>query len=404
MTFTVSAESDIRKIASIQAPSNTHSRPMLSSSKTKKSASEVHSENLSLKEQQQVLIDYTKQLRAKYKKLQDHCLSNKTVKGVDKECPSVTPARAVEDMVPKSEYALLKEEFLKVRKQNEVLLEAKKKDSFLKSQKIQNESLKDELSILKDQLAALHRTQNEHKDTILSEKETLQASLQRKTEEVNECSSQLGQSQQIASKIPELERKLHSLKNELLLRKSAEELLQPKAIAPLVSSNTKENKSNTIDTRQKSNIEAVEDMYADVTIIQISGTKVSLRAGPGVNHSSIMDVQKGTRLIVEAKEGDWYRVSGPTGGRAYVHSDYIKVVSAPKSVGKGVVQSASMEVEPVKPPLPAKPVRRIGSQSSNKDEGSSAVEIPLGGNTSEELAIEKLMKAMSGQFSQGEGQ
>jgi hypothetical protein len=405
MTFTVSAENEIGKKTSIQVSSNTDSRPMLSSTNAKESLSDVHSKNLSLKEQRQVLIDYTKQLRAKYNKLQDDCLSNKAVEKGDKECPSVASSHGIEDLVPKSEFELLNEGFIKVSSENKALREESQKNkSSLKSQSIEIESLKDELSILKDQLASLERTQEEYHNTNFSEKELLQTTLQKKTEEANECSLQLGQSQQIASKIPELERKLHSLKNQLLLRKSAEELLQPQVVAAPVSSNTKEKKSHTVDTRKKTNVETVEEMYADVTIIEISGSKVSLRAGPGVTHSSIMDVQKGTRLIVEAKESDWYRVSSPTGGRAYVHSDYIKVISAPRSFGKGVVSSSSMEVEPVKPPLPAKPIRKIGSQNSSRDPISSAVGIPVGGNTSEELAIEKLMKAMNEKFSQGEGQ
>ena len=37
-----------------------------------------------------------------------------------------------------------------------------------------------------------------------------------------------------------------------------------------------------------------------------------------------MQVKQGTRLTVESKEGDWYRVLTPTGSRAYVRRDVVQ--------------------------------------------------------------------------------
>jgi uncharacterized protein YgiM (DUF1202 family) len=58
-------------------------------------------------------------------------------------------------------------------------------------------------------------------------------------------------------------------------------------------------------------------------IATIVADKAKLRAGPGSEHSEIMSVTKGTRLAVETKKGQWYRVMAPTGQRAWISGDVI---------------------------------------------------------------------------------
>jgi len=62
---------------------------------------------------------------------------------------------------------------------------------------------------------------------------------------------------------------------------------------------------------------------ADLQIATVSGAKVDLRLGPGKEHSALMQVGKGTRLAVEARKGEWYRVFAPNGQRAWVSASQV---------------------------------------------------------------------------------
>ena len=66
-----------------------------------------------------------------------------------------------------------------------------------------------------------------------------------------------------------------------------------------------------------------EKMTPDMTIATISVSKANLRTGPGKNNSPLMTVSKGTRLAVETRKGEWYRVIAPTGARAWVASEVV---------------------------------------------------------------------------------
>lgn len=62
---------------------------------------------------------------------------------------------------------------------------------------------------------------------------------------------------------------------------------------------------------------------ADLQIATVSAAKVDLRLGPGKEHSALMQVGKGTRLAVEARKGEWYRVFAPNGQRAWVSATQV---------------------------------------------------------------------------------
>jgi len=57
---------------------------------------------------------------------------------------------------------------------------------------------------------------------------------------------------------------------------------------------------------------------AELHVATVIVDKADLRLGPGKNHSALMAVPRGSRLVVEAREGDWYRVFAPNGERAWV--------------------------------------------------------------------------------------
>ncbi len=85
--------------------------------------------------------------------------------------------------------------------------------------------------------------------------------------------------------------------------------------------------------------ESSESYASDMQIAVVTADKVHLRTGPGKENSPLMAVTKGTRLAVETKNGDWYRVIAPTGARAWVSSDVISFSTADKikSVSKNQV-------------------------------------------------------------------
>jgi hypothetical protein len=70
-------------------------------------------------------------------------------------------------------------------------------------------------------------------------------------------------------------------------------------------------------------IEPTPASSADLTIATVDVDKAELRLGPGKNHSALMTVAKGSRLAVEARQGEWLRVFAPNGQRAWVQSKVV---------------------------------------------------------------------------------
>lgn len=66
----------------------------------------------------------------------------------------------------------------------------------------------------------------------------------------------------------------------------------------------------------------------DLQVATIASKKAYLRLGPGKQHSTLMALREGSRLAVEMRQGDWYRVFAPNGQRAWIHSSVL-------SFGKG---------------------------------------------------------------------
>lgn len=393
-----------------------------------KKAIDLRIENLSLKEQQQVLIDYAKQLRDKYKNLQAQCLDTRD-KDISRNSAShknsLPECRKEEETVSLSEYQDLQRKYAELQDSITSSTNSAQKIALqLAEYKNKNEELENKLSEVQNEFS-------EYKSKNLSEElkvkvESLEGKIEEKNKDVLHCNEKLENAEKVSSKLPSIEKELLTLKNELLIRKSAAEILSDATAfhANTSHSNTSHGNTpqiNTTDLAKVSNAKTNEvspqnnyNSPSDVTIIEVTGNKVSLRAGPGTNHSPVMDLQKGTKLTVEAKENQWYRVFSPTGGRAFIDSSYTRVISggvsantrhsnAPNFRGSNSSTRARLEVEPVKPPLPSsatskntssKPIRRIGKQIA-EEIPSEGIEVPVGGSVSEELAIEKLMQAMS---------
>ena len=81
---------------------------------------------------------------------------------------------------------------------------------------------------------------------------------------------------------------------------------------------------------QRRNVED-ENLPDDTQVATVIADKVHLRAGPSKENSPLMAVTKGTRLTVEMRNGDWYRVVAPTGRRAWISADVIAFGLNPKA-------------------------------------------------------------------------
>lgn len=61
----------------------------------------------------------------------------------------------------------------------------------------------------------------------------------------------------------------------------------------------------------------------DMQVITVRADKAFLRTGPGEENSPLMTVSRGTRLAVETRSGEWYRVISPAGTRAWVAASVV---------------------------------------------------------------------------------
>ena len=88
---------------------------------------------------------------------------------------------------------------------------------------------------------------------------------------------------------------------------------------------------------------------SDVAIATVRVKKANLRAGPSKAHSPLMTVSRGTRLLVETRVGEWYRVIAPNGNRVWVSSEVVAFGKKPSASPSRTVEvkgyNASVEEE-----------------------------------------------------------
>lgn len=92
-----------------------------------------------------------------------------------------------------------------------------------------------------------------------------------------------------------------------------------------------------------------EQESRDMPVLTVTVDKANLRTGPGKDNSPIMTVSKGTRLAVETRLNDWYRIITPTGTRAWVSSEVVgfgkKLRTSPTRIVKVKGYDRSVEDE-----------------------------------------------------------
>lgn len=137
-------------------------------------------------------------------------------------------------------------------------------------------------------------------------------------------------------RVAELERQLEEVKGQLTMaetelsrlatisearnRASFGRTSVPGAVSTSTARTSTTGTRPAVTSRGRIETAAIEPMptSADLTIATVGVDKVELRLGPGKNHSAIMTVARGSRLAVEARQGDWLRVFAPNGQRAWV--------------------------------------------------------------------------------------
>jgi outer membrane murein-binding lipoprotein Lpp len=80
-------------------------------------------------------------------------------------------------------------------------------------------------------------------------------------------------------------------------------------------------------------------------VATVSVGKADLRLGPGQNNSPLMSVSRGSRLLVEARQGEWYRVFAPSGERAWVHSSLVIFGDTPSQSETSRVKGFDSDLE-----------------------------------------------------------
>ena len=58
-------------------------------------------------------------------------------------------------------------------------------------------------------------------------------------------------------------------------------------------------------------------------VVTVRASSAYLRTGPSKEDSPLMTVARGTKLAVETKRGDWFRVIAPNGERTWISKDVI---------------------------------------------------------------------------------
>lgn len=158
---------------------------------------------------------------------------------------------------------------------------------------------------------------------------------------IEQCDAQLSEARAKLIQVTELERQLVQLQNELLLKNTELEIYssgnqakpQPReqrrtAVSPAQAIQQSPRQQQTPPaTNVLTNPEIITPSSTpSEMIIEITTSKGQLRAGPGKEQGVVMHVREGARLVVEDKQGEWYRVLTPTGTRAYVNQDIARVV------------------------------------------------------------------------------
>jgi hypothetical protein len=67
----------------------------------------------------------------------------------------------------------------------------------------------------------------------------------------------------------------------------------------------------------------VERANREMMVATVSVPRAYLRSGPGTDESAMGIVPRGSRLVVETRQGEWYRIIAPDGDRAWISAQVV---------------------------------------------------------------------------------
>jgi len=95
---------------------------------------------------------------------------------------------------------------------------------------------------------------------------------------------------------------------------------------------------------------SVRDMRVKVTV-----PKANLRTGPGKKHGVVTQIAKGVVLSAESRSGSWFRVLDPTGKRAFISDDVVRLL---KPQGRPSLVTQASKTATNKPAIKARRASR----------------------------------------------
>jgi len=219
----------------------------------------------------------------------------------------------------------------------------------------------------------------------------LEVAVHEKEKQNETLETQLKDKEELVSNIPSLKKELLASKNQLLLKEREMSILGNNTGRP--EPTPRIDQAARDRALERTGREAGEetlrgknvDLGSDVMVVEVLGSRVALRSGPSPDDSEVMPVGKGTRLTVEERSGDWYRVITPNSNRAYIRSDMVRVISGGEN-SSSEPPIRRMRVLPQKRALKAMP--DDGSMEPFGDVGVS----PMGDK--EERAFQQLRKGV----------
>ena len=188
-------------------------------------------------------------------------------------------------------------------------------------------SLDDQSSSNPDDQSLALRQENESLEQRLSQQQKTLSGLQ------SDRQSLRSNLQRTETRVQSLLREIEETRNRLMIAETEVERLS-RIIEARNIKNYSASKGSNIEaklspsTLSRNLPDTPSQPESDMIIATITVDKANLRTGPGTDNSPLMTVAKGTRLAIETRQGDWYRVISPTGARAWVSSDVVSFGSS----------------------------------------------------------------------------
>lgn len=157
----------------------------------------------------------------------------------------------------------------------------------------------------------------EHEKTLQQLAQTKAEAKKATAESANTASS----INELKTRLSKMERELQETKNKLLVSETEIDRLtgiiknQGRERAQL---STKSRIPADLDaTAKMKKVETTSTENDDLTLTVVAEQSV-LRAGPNQNETKLVEVDRGTRLRVDDRQGDWFRVTNRSGTRAWI--------------------------------------------------------------------------------------